>query len=140
MTWSQVLKKRQKILGNLSAHIPHALSVQYWKKEKELQTTVTQEDDRNYSNTENKFINLKLLVESEINGNNSLLWEEKCGKMKGILARISMDDIHEIESVTEKQSESKLWHKARFARVIASTCHDVMTSDEVIGQGLNKDK
>ena len=46
-------EKRQKILGNLSAHIPHALSVQYWKKEKELQTTVTQEDDRNSSNTEN---------------------------------------------------------------------------------------
>ena len=120
-------EKRQKILGNLSGYIPHALSVQYWKKEKELQTTVTQEDDRNSSNTENKFINLKLLVESEINGNDSLSWEEKCGKMKGILARISMDDIHEIESVTEKQSESELWHKGRFVRVTASTCHDVMT-------------
>ena len=89
-------------MGNLSAHILHALSVQYLKTEKELQMSVTQEDDRNSSNTENKFINLKLLVESEINGNDSLSWEEKCGKMKGILVRISMDDIHEIESFTEK--------------------------------------
>ena len=47
--------------------------------------------------------------------------------MKGILARISMHDIHEIESVTEKQSESELWHKARCACVTASTCYDVMT-------------
>ena len=65
-------------------------------------------------------------MESEINGNDSLSWK-KCGKMKGILARISMDDIHEIESVIEKQSESELWHKARFSHVTASMCHDVMT-------------
>ena len=38
-----------------------------------------------------------------------------------------MDDIHEIESVTEIQSESELWHKERFACVTASTYHDVMT-------------
>ena len=66
-------------------------------------------------------------MKSEINGNDHLSWVEKCGKMKGILARISMDDIHDIESVTEKQSESELWHKARFACVTASMCHGVMT-------------
>ena len=58
ITWSQVLKKDRKY-WETCAHIPHALSVQYRKKEKELQTIVTQEDDRNSSKTENKFINLK---------------------------------------------------------------------------------
>ena len=52
--------------------------------------------------------------------------EVKCKKLKGTLSMISNDDICEIESVTEKQSESELWHKARYARVTASKCHDVM--------------
>ena len=118
MTWSQVLKKRNKILQKLSKHIPHSLSVQYWKKEKELQSTGIQEDPVNSLNTENKFINLKLLVESEIDGNDNLTWEEKCKKLKETLSIISNDDISEIESVTEKQSESELWHKARYAHVL----------------------
>ena len=57
-------EKRDKLLQNLSAHIPQALSVQYWRKEKEVHAPGNKEtgDDRSGSKLENKFINLAGIV------------------------------------------------------------------------------
>ena len=122
-------KKRDRLLENLSAHIPQALSVQYWRKEKEVHAPRNKETDDNGSGSksENKFIDLAGLVCSVMEGNEYIPWEQKCAKVKEIVGSISKDNIIEIERLTQMQNESDIWHKARFARVTASRCHEVMT-------------
>ena len=128
MIWNQV-RKRETDLENLSAHIPQALSVQYWRKEKEVHAPRNKETDDNGSGSksENKFIDLAGLVCSVMEGNEYIPWEQKCAKVKEIVGSISKDNIIEIERLTQMQNESDIWHKARFARVTASRCHEVMT-------------
>ena len=122
-------KKRDRLLENLSAHIPQALSVQYWRKEKEVHAPRNKETDDNGSGSksENKFIDLAGLVCSVMEGNEYIPWEQKCAKVKEIVGSISKDNIIKIERLTQMQNESDIWHKARFARVTASRCHEVMT-------------
>ena len=122
-------EKRDRLLQNLSAHIPQSLSVQYWRKEKEVHATGSKEtgDDRSGSKLENKFIDLEGLVCCVIEGNEDMSWEEKCATIKKIVGSISKENIVEIERLTQKQNESDCWHKARYARVTASRCHEVMT-------------
>ena len=122
-------EKRERLLKNLSAHIPQALSVQYWKKEQEVYGPGNKETgkDRSGSKLENKFIDLAGLVCSAIEGNEDMSWEEKCATIKKIVGSISQDNILVIERLTQKQNESDCWHKARYARVTASRCHEVMT-------------
>ena len=122
-------EKRERLLKNLSAHIPQSLSVQYWRKEKEVHATGNKEtsDDRSGSKLENKFIDLEGLVCSAMEGNEDVSWEEKCTTIKKIVGSISKENIVEIERLTLKQNESDCWHKARYAHVTASRCHEVMT-------------
>ena len=122
-------EKRDRLLQNLSAHIPQSLSVQYWRKEKEVHATGRKEtgDESSGSKLENKFIDLEGLVCCAIEGNEDMSWEEKCATIKKIVVSISKENILEIERLTQKQNESDCWHKARYAHVTASRCHEVMT-------------
>ena len=94
-------EKREKLLQNLSLHIPQAVAIQHWMKDKEEQLpenvhlshkTVSQED--------NKFIDLRKLVHCDMELYDNLQWEEKCEKLKESVGTIMRDDIHEIEQLT----------------------------------------
>ena len=88
----------------------------------------TQEKDNGSSSKlENKFIDIEGLVCSAIEGNDNMSWDEKCATIKKIVGSILKDNIFEIERLTQRQNESDCWHKARYARVTASRCHEVMT-------------
>ena len=121
-------EKREKLSQNLSPHIHQAVAIQHWMKDKEEQLpenvhlshkTVSQED--------NKFIDLRKLVHCDMELYDNLQWEEKCEKVKESVGTITRDDIHEIEQLTVQQNDSEYWHKARFGRITASKCHEVMT-------------
>lgn len=121
-------EKREKLLQSLSPHIPQAVAIQHWMKDKEEQLpenvhlshkTVSQED--------NKFIDLRKLVHCDMELYDNLQWEEKCEKLKESVGTIMRDDIHEIEQLTVQQNDSEYWHKAHFGRITASKCHEVMT-------------
>ena len=42
------VQKRERLLQSLSAHIPQALSVQYWRKEKEVHTPMNNQKDKQW--------------------------------------------------------------------------------------------
>ena len=79
------------------------------------------------SQEDNKFIDLRKLVHCDMELYDNLQWEEKCEKLKESVGTIMRDDIHEIEQLTVQQNDSEYWHKARFGRITASNCHEVMT-------------
>ena len=57
-------------------------------------------------------------------------------KIKGLMNHASEKDMRQIEEMTIQQNGSEIWHKARYCRITASKCHDVMTRMKT----LEKDK
>ncbi len=104
-------EKRNHLLSKLEKHLPNAVSVLHWQAEKKGTSRSEREEE----------------IPSMLDLKNHIL---ESGCVEGDLGP---DDITKIEQLTAKQSQSPLWHKARFGRITASNCHDVMTKMVSLG-------
>ena len=81
---------------------------------------------------------IQKFVNEEIRNDENLSLEEKCEKVKSAIGYASQKDISQIEELTIEQNSSEVWHKARYCRITASRCHEVMTRMKTIEKDVSQ--
>ena len=82
-----------------------------------------------------RITDLHKFLDEALRGDEIQSLPEECAQVESLL-HASEKDRRQIEQLTTEQNESDIWHRARYCRITASKCHEVITRMKT----LEKDK